>query len=126
MVEASVRAADNGRHARLDDVRKSCCVVAERFYRHAKTIFVRRSRDREGVPVPAVLRFDVDHRALSRPELDPPPQWRQRYLGQPRPDLVHGLDLVVVERAEEASEELPIDVEAETHCANGHVAPAKD
>ena len=84
VAEAPVRAADDRRHARLDHVLQPRGVVAERLDRDAHDALVRRARDRERMPVPAVLGLEVDHRELARHEVDRPAERPQRDLGQAR------------------------------------------
>ena len=78
------------------------------------------------MPVPAVLGLEVDHRELPRHEVDRPAERPQHDLDQAVVDLVHAVDLVVVERDEEAREQLAIDVEAEPDRADRDIAPAEE
>ena len=84
MAEAPVGAADDGRHARLDELLQPRRVVAERLDRDAHDVLVRGARDRERMAVPAVLGLDVDHGELAGHELHVPAD-RAPSRSRPRP-----------------------------------------
>ena len=126
MAEAPVRTADDRRHARLDELLQSRRVVAQRLDRDAHDVLVRGAGDRERVSVPAVLGLDVDHGELAGDELHVPADRAHRDLDHPFVDLAHGLHLVVVQREEEARQQLAVDVEAQPDGADRDVAPAQE
>ena len=76
--------------------------------------------------VPAVLGLEVDHRELAGHEVDGPADRPQRDLDQTLVDLADRVHLVVVQRQEEAREQLAVDVEPQPDGADRDVAPAQD
>jgi hypothetical protein len=65
-----MRATDDRRHPRLDQLLQARGVVAERLDGDTEDIFMWSARNREGMPVPAILGFEIDHCELAGHELD--------------------------------------------------------
>ena len=126
MVETSMGASDDCRHAVLQQLLEARRVVAERLDRDAEDILVRRAGNGERMAVPAVLGFDVDHGELARKEFHLASDRPQRDLNETVIDLVHGVDLVVVQREKEAGEQFPVDVEPDPDRSDRHIRPAQD
>ena len=89
MVEASMGAADDCRHAGLEQLLEARRVVAERLDRDAEDVLVRRAGDGERMAVPAVLGFEVDHGELAGHEFDLASDRPQRDLDETVVDLAH-------------------------------------
>ena len=117
--------ADHGGHPGLHGVLDVGGVIAEGLDGEAQHAVVRGTGHGEGVPPPAVLAFQEQHRELTGHETHGRPDRGQADLRETRPDAGDLCDLIVVQGQEVRGDGLAVAVDRHPDPADDHVGPAQ-
>src|SRR6478752_544342 len=122
-VEMPLWAADDGRHARRDEIADARREVAEGADRDPDLLLLRAAGDREGVAVPAVAGLEVDEGELAGAEGEAVTERTQPDLVRRVVDGRHRRHLVVMGPGDTSGQQLAVEVEGETDATDRDVGP---